>query len=284
MPAHVHGCPPRIASASTAAREHRCFLLLDRHVHKNGGSTMRGIFQNLELHNECAYVGYSLSAATLTASQQALRELTADSAPIRLCAEAHMGQYVMKYMHELSKLKKELAARPDVQCSILRTTRVRDPLSFYISFYLWGLVKERNVANSNRTRSSSPGLGKGFIEWMKATPNLQANILLHPSAADDAKRGKLRHCPFAWTEDCARGAYHFLRPDDTNGLMKQLNDTLSDFELVAPLVRAWRPRPACVLRLHAAPIRPRSSALTNLTNQSTTNLHNPCTQSKRIQG
>lgn len=38
----------------------RCALLLDRHVHKTGGTTMRNIFLNNECRDGWIYVGYGL--------------------------------------------------------------------------------------------------------------------------------------------------------------------------------------------------------------------------------
>ena len=59
-------------------------------------------------------------------------------------------------------------------CRVLRSLRIRDPVSHYLSFFTWG-VTQRNTMSVQDARL--------FLRWANATPNLQTSILLTPRAA-----------------------------------------------------------------------------------------------------
>ncbi len=69
--------------------QHRCAVLVDRHVHKTGGTTLRKIL----LHNECldpwVYVGYGLETPDWA---PLIRELDGwnGSTPARLLVEVRL--------------------------------------------------------------------------------------------------------------------------------------------------------------------------------------------------
>ena len=78
--------PPRAPMGPpTAATPPRCFVLYDRHVEKNGGSTMRVLMKRLEEHGECAYWGYYQSPQAWARVTEALRQGNVSGAPPRLC-------------------------------------------------------------------------------------------------------------------------------------------------------------------------------------------------------
>jgi len=93
-------------------------------------------------------------------------------------------------LSELSELQRTLREQ-GTDCRVLRSLRVRNPLSHYLSFFTWGVSKRANLdANDSRE----------FIKWANATPNLQASILLSPRAGSVAPQrnrlhsaGRLRH-------------------------------------------------------------------------------------------
>ena len=55
-----------------------CFLWYDRHIEKNGGSTLRNVLKRLEEHGECAYWGYHLEKESWT-PVMATRDISADA-------------------------------------------------------------------------------------------------------------------------------------------------------------------------------------------------------------
>jgi hypothetical protein len=102
-------------------------------------------------------------------------------------------------------------ARKAGTCKLLLVARVRDPLSFYLSFWRWTVMgrqlsgiqcaelrAERRSEEAEQQMSHRDGLhcppGKGaplwaqgfgsnFIEWVRRTPNLQSRLLLDAGTA-----------------------------------------------------------------------------------------------------
>ena len=148
-----------------------CFIYYDRHVEKNAGSTMRVLMKRLEEHGECAYWGYFQSDQAWSTAM-ALRHFTQSVAPPRLCVEAHTGVDASARLVQLSGLKRALQERGS-SCRVLRSLRIRDPVSHYLSFFTWG-VTQRSTLSAQDARL--------FLSWANATPNLQSSILLSPSA------------------------------------------------------------------------------------------------------
>ena len=167
-----------------------CFIYYDRHVEKNAGSTMRVLMKRLEEHGECAYWGYFQSDQAWSTAM-ALQHFTESAAPPRLCVEAHTGPDASARLVQLSGLKRALQERGS-SCRVLRTLRVRDPVSHYLSFFTWG-VTQRSTLNAQDARL--------FLSWANATPNLQSSILLSPRAGRVAagKQGKFYPNPLPST-------------------------------------------------------------------------------------
>ena len=100
---------------------------------------------------------------------------------------------------------------------MLRTLRVREPLSYYISFYVWGIQK---------MRSEKAVLGDNFVRWVNETPNLQSSVLLHPSATQEAIR---------WPYTPVGRSRLFVQEND--GVLERLREMLRLIDVVAPLER-----------------------------------------------
>ena len=88
------GCPASTEAAAAIERMQSspaCFVLYDRHVEKNGGSTMSVLMQRLEEHRECLYWGYHITPNSWGKAMQALRGLNSSlHQPLpRLCIDAH---------------------------------------------------------------------------------------------------------------------------------------------------------------------------------------------------
>ena len=92
-------------------RGKRGFLLVDRHIEKNGGSTYRELLWKAEANALCLYWGYLQRSAAWNSFMQAMRNLSAHSVPPRVCIEAHTGiDEVVSWPQRLQALG-ELKAR-----------------------------------------------------------------------------------------------------------------------------------------------------------------------------
>ena len=120
---------------------------------------------------------------------------------------------------ELSELKRVLQERRS-SCTVLRSLRIRDPVSHYLSFFTWG-VTQRNTLSVQDARL--------FLRWANATPNLQTSILLSPRAslAAAGRNGKNR------LRGRARSSH--LVPGATDAAHARLVALLSHVDLLAPL-------------------------------------------------
>ena len=136
-----------------------------------------------------------------------------------MAVEAHTGQNTSARLVELSKLKHALQERGS-SCTVLRSLRIRDPVSHYLSFFTWG-VTQRNTMSVQDSRL--------FLRWANATPNLQTSILLSPwaSLAAAGKNGK-NHL-----RGRARSS-HFV-PGWTDAAHGRLVALLQHVDLLAPL-------------------------------------------------
>ena len=125
-----------------------CILWIDRHVHKNGGTTIRGVMKRLE---EAGYaqkaVGWGLANKPLmellaTLRQPALRAPCSQAiSELVIAVEAHDGggrSGVNLFSQRVLGAVLALAAEPGACCRPLLTTRTRDPTEHYMSTWLWG--------------------------------------------------------------------------------------------------------------------------------------------------
>ena len=110
----------------------RCAIFVDRHVHKNGGSTMRGLLLENERLGHELYQGYTQmywgrlfrTIRQLHSGAEAPRQL--------LMYEAHFG----------GRVPRPRAARPAAaaqavpDCPVHTLVRIREPLEYYLSFPL----------------------------------------------------------------------------------------------------------------------------------------------------
>ena len=177
-PAHI------IPARATMAHHQRCAMLVDRHAHKTGGTTLRRIFLANECRDEWMYVGYGLERPDY---KPLLEELTSRNlsmgvgAPARFLVEVHYPANAF-HPHRLWALAQQ-RDRLRGQCAITLMTRTREPLSFYWSFFVW----------SHRAASLPSGahaLRRAFWDW--APPNLQANALWDAMVALPAEQSAVR--------------------------------------------------------------------------------------------
>lgn len=222
----AEGCPARRAPPANNATPQGCFVLFDRHLEKSGGSTLSVLMQRLEEQGECMYWGYHVTGSAWSKIQTSLSSITNDSPRLpRLCIDGHVGTILIgsSMVEKLGAWKRDMESR-GVDCRLLRTMRVREPMSHYTSFYLW---YKANKGDARRDARASHLGDEGFIKWANATPNLQTNLLLHSMTT-----------LYAQTNLEARPARvpGYMQTEYEPGKAR-LIDMLKHFEIAAPLER-----------------------------------------------
>jgi hypothetical protein len=99
QPQHTVPFHSRIRSGYLLTPLPPCALLIDRHVHKNGGTTMRSIFMQNDKLDGWAFWGYGMRRMPAVASVLRLALLNkstscsswAHRSPLRIAAELHYG-------------------------------------------------------------------------------------------------------------------------------------------------------------------------------------------------
>ena len=155
----------------------QCAIVVDRHVHKNGGSTMRDWFLEHERQGDGLYLGYK--HAHWTELYSALRQAARSASPTTsriLLIESHYGRVelaepVLPSLRELSLLYSSRG----IACPLVLVTRVREPLEYYLSFYRWGV--------GFRQRDNPGAYGATFLEWVERVPNLQSTMMVQSMAS-----------------------------------------------------------------------------------------------------
>ena len=146
----------------------QCNLLIDRHVHKNAGTSIRQVMQQL-MDFDVVQVVERHGAITADEWVRLLRGL--ESALVEPCSEALARTVVAIEAHDAAvpwdvfmlALQRYRASKRTC-CRVVLSTRTREPLDHYVSFYRWG-VQPRYAA-----------FNKTFIQWAPA--NLQSTLLL----------------------------------------------------------------------------------------------------------
>ena len=204
---------------------------------------MREVMLRNEEAGHCVYYGYT---QTREGWQRLMKELQGilpnqnrSSLP-KVCVEAHASQasaeFASRRIPDLLALRSRFA-KLAVPFRVVLTTRIRDPLSYYISFYRWrvaGMQRHGNVIRLSSTRSVVQPIGTRFLDW--APPNLQSIGLLHgdvelfaglkaggwPGVRDAAARRR-PHPYWEQHHDFGREQY------------RQLLASLRHYDVVAPL-------------------------------------------------
>lgn len=146
-----------------------CGLVLDRHIPKNAGTTVRTVLRASRDAGRCRFVGYDVSrtwASKVGFSHQQLGELVAGelSTPRgHYCVEAHV--VATEFWAELAALRRTPFA---AACPVVVMVRVREPLAWYRSFYDWGVL--------GRQRANVTTYGANFTDWLPR--NMQSTNLL----------------------------------------------------------------------------------------------------------
>ena len=126
---------------------------------------------------------------------------------------------------------RKLRQRQRACCRVVLTTRIREPVSFYLSSYLWAttykvrygtqLSRPRTIEVKGRAHAVLPRLS--FFEWCGRAKNLQSRVLLHGGASNfisDEQTGKVTNSGIPMT---------------SAGLDVLMRTLQSDFDVVTPL-------------------------------------------------
>ena len=151
------------------------FILIDRHVPKNAGTTVRSIWLRNAQKRRCRFVGYDVSSTWRSAKLKSSAKFNHIAfgefarkvrAGQRWCVEAHI--VFDTFWSDLAALRGRCA-----YCRALVMVRVRHPYSWYRSYYSWAVFSKQ--------RAGVSGLGANFTEWLPH--NLQSRMLLFGDAA-----------------------------------------------------------------------------------------------------
>jgi hypothetical protein len=171
--------PPQSEYIQTSLPD--CAVLVDRHIHKNGGTTVRNILFDNDLRDGWVYWGYGLDhmrnvAASIvsTLTRPACIERR-KRAPLRIAAELHYGgtlagleASLLAHFGPSSAVRRAAAS---CACKVVLVTRLRSPHALYTSFWRWAGVDRRQRAESGR-------FGANMLEWAGVYRNLQSALLL----------------------------------------------------------------------------------------------------------
>ena len=98
-------------------------LWVDRHLHKNGGSTLREVMLRNEEKGNCVYYGYTQTREGWDRLMAELRTVNGSYAPLpRLCVEAHASQasaeFTSRRLPDLLALRSRRGQRRPIQPSV----------------------------------------------------------------------------------------------------------------------------------------------------------------------
>lgn len=202
-----------------------CMILVDRHVHKNGGSSVRDLLLENERRGYGLYQGYTQmywnrDLKQLQKAGEAARQQNRAPSHV-IMMEAHFGwvEFATSTLPGLKNLASTYEQQ-GVDCPLVLMTRVRDPLEYYLSFYRWGVAF--------RQKESPLKFGKSFVEWARKVPNLQSTIMMLSMAAMAAE-----YHPDTWK-------HYSRRPEigrSPEEAWRKLSEFLDQFAIVGTMRR-----------------------------------------------
>ena len=234
-----------------------CSIVVDRHVHKNGGSTVRNFFFENDRRGGWRYYGYGLDSAVAVAHFLKAAILHPNRTSncsdwsrrpvLRLAAEQHYGGYLttsalLRSFGPASPLR---SAALSCACRVVLVTRIREPFSFY------SLIRGRWRGGRRRTAA----LRATMLEWAAEARNLQSTLFMELSTMalvpeyigvrDASKRFK--YSPFwAFDPDDVNVKHFGFRPGRVKergaymvgaARLAALRQTLASFDLVGVVER-----------------------------------------------
>ena len=200
---------PTTGRALSSSNSTTCGLIVERHVPKCAGTTVRTFLRANQERGACSYVGYDVGRTwqsrvgfTHRSLAEVADELNSNPSPWNkpICMEAHMVGG--SFWSVLSSLRQsQFAAR----CTMLVMLRVREPLSWYRSYYDWAVLSRQKTGDSVQW-------GTNFTDWLPS--NMQSRFLLHGTRATSRHSGRPRWREggaAAYLKSCSRSAGPRLR-------------------------------------------------------------------------
>ena len=124
LPFRIHS-PANISAApnwSCAA------VLIDRHIHKNGGTAFRQVLRLNQKLGRCTYVG-------MTMREDRIHQALGNGSHV--CVEHHNGGMKLGFWETVAAMRMMPLAAGG--CTGVRVVlRIREPFAWYVSWYLWG--------------------------------------------------------------------------------------------------------------------------------------------------
>ena len=154
-----------------------CGLVVDRHVPKTAGTTVRSFLRRNQQLGNCEYLGYDVGRtwqSRVGFSHKSLTELKRElnrppMAPRRICMEAHMVNE--DFWTDLAALRaSSFITAPHMRCALVVVVRVREPLSWYRSYFNWAVLSRQRTGHVK-------AWGANFTDWLP--PNMQSRFMLH---------------------------------------------------------------------------------------------------------
>lgn len=136
-----------MTSSTLAARP--CTIWIDRHLHKTAGTTVRNVMERWhglnQVHHLPGWISKTKPWTEFVRRLAGLTEPACSALPeARFSIELHMLDtlaFESQWMPPLRALRQN----PKACCRVLLTTRLRQPLDQYISFYRWAIEGRRSV-------------------------------------------------------------------------------------------------------------------------------------------
>ena len=156
-----------------------CGAVVDRHIPKTAGTTFRSVLRQNDKLGNCYYAGYDVSSTWKSRAgfnHVSFREIVraVPQGGRFWCVEAHV--VTETFWADVAALRLSAAA---ARCTVVTMVRVREPYSWYGSYYRWAVLE--------RQRGAEPKFGDNFTDWLPY--NLQSTHLLF---GDEVSRGLKR--------------------------------------------------------------------------------------------
>ncbi len=218
---------------STALPTH-CGAVIDRHTPKSAGTSVRSLLQRNAKLGACDYVGYDVSRSWESRvgfrhhnMSELVGELSRSSGTEKrkLCIEAHIVGG--KFWTDIDMLRASSFA---LRCRVVVMVRVREPLSWYRSYYNWGVRSHQRVGDAR--------WGNNFTDWLPH--NMQCKMLMMGTAGrgtQTAEQIALKPKPTASPALSAKKwhrVYRVLKSADVVAPLEWLDESLSLLARRAP--------------------------------------------------
>ena len=176
---------PRFDSSSSSS-----VLWLDFHVHKNAGTSVREAMHALQRRLPARAVYFDRMQSIKLRSLQAWRASSNCSGFAAVEFHEHRWVFLPSLLPWVRSLRLR-AASSGACCNCTRpflTTRVREPLEWYLSLYTWAAIATRPWGGKPVSRecraspvpaAAADGCSVSFLEWVRrAQPRIIAGRLL----------------------------------------------------------------------------------------------------------